>query len=159
MVFGGCSQKLKLRIILLPLTQSHQKILAILGTVLSSMLNHSLFSFRQLLRDFSDIFLWIWLLELHKNFIKEFLLLIFNLDLFLFFLGFNLLNSFFLFGLFRSHTLKQLFANLSDPMIVVGSEGTIRLQKSKLLFLLFSLHENFFEGKAIGGNMLGSLLQ
>lgn len=67
MVFGGGAEELELRVVLLSLAESHQKVFTIFGTILSSVLDNGLIPLRQLFRQFSDVLLGVWLFKLHED--------------------------------------------------------------------------------------------
>ncbi len=126
------------------------------------MLNDSDLGFSNFLRFKSCKPIRIWLLNLLKDSLEEFRLLIFrllNLNLFL-----RLLLHLLLFGLYdlslvQLFSLLQHFAtNLSHSMIIIGTIWTVLLQEGELCVVLLALKNHFLELRTVCGHMLGSLL-
>lgn len=74
-VLRGSAQELKLRIVLLPLAEGQQEVLAVLSSVLSSVLDHGHFSLGDPLGELGDVLLRIWFLQLGEDLFEKALLL------------------------------------------------------------------------------------
>lgn len=152
---GGRPEELELRVVLLALAEGHQEVLAVFGGVLGSVLDHRLLALAQLLRQLSDVLLWVRLLQLYEDLLQEAGLLGLRL-----LLGPHwLLDLGLLPGLLGLDTLNHLLADLGNPMVVVGAVGTLSLEEGKLWLMLLSLNQYFFELRPVKCHMLRSLLQ
>jgi hypothetical protein len=64
-----------------------------------------------------------------------------------------------LLGLLGDHALEKLLADFCDAVVVVRPVGAFEFEEGELRFVLLSVHEYLFEAGAVGGNVLGRLLQ
>lgn len=154
-VFGCRPEELELRVVFFSLAEGYKEVFAVFGGVLGSVLDHRLLALAQFLRQLCYVLLRVWLLELYEDLLQEDSLLGLRL-----FLGLHwLLDLGLLHGLLSLDALNHLLADLCNPMVVVGSIGTLSLKEGKLRLMLLSLDQYFFELRPVKGHMLRSLLQ
>ena len=150
-------------VVLLPLAECNQEVLAVSGDILRSVLDDGRLALAQLFGQFRHVLFGVRLLQLHEDLLQEAGLLTIGI-LLLNDYGFgygslDLGSWFWLLGFFIHDALQQFLADLCHFVVVVGAVGTLGLEEGELGLVLFALDEDLLEFGAVVGHVLSSLFE